>query len=78
MGGGDGGYSQYLEHLGPSQEARWQDLGTATLDKEIKAELVSQFEKTLSGETISDLRKHRDIALIGLLKLKKKLIEDHS
>ena len=78
LGGGDGGYSQYLEHLGPSQEARWLDLGTATLDKEIKAELVSQFEKSLNGETMSDLRKHRDSALIGLLKLKKQLIEDHS
>lgn len=78
LGGGDGGYSKYLEHLGPSQEARWQDLGTATLDEETKAKLVSQFEKSLNGESISDLRKHRDSALIGLLKLKKKLSEDHS
>ena len=76
LGGGDGGYSQYLEHLGPSQEARWKDLGTATLDEKTKARLVSQFEKSLSGEFISDLRKQRDRALISLLKLKKKLIND--
>ena len=78
LGGGDGGYSQYLEHLGPSQEARWQDLGTASLDKETKAKLVSQFEKSLTSATISDLRKHRDNALIGLLKLKKQLSKDHT
>jgi 3-hydroxyacyl-CoA dehydrogenase len=78
LGGGDGGYSQYLEHLGPSQEARWQDLGTASLDKKTKAELVAQFEKSLNGETMSDLRKQRDGALIGLLKLKKQLSKDHT
>jgi len=78
LGGGEGGYSQYLEHLGPSQEARWQDLGTATLDGATKAELVAQFEKSLHGETISDLRKNRDNALIGLLKLKKQLDKGHT
>ena len=78
LGGGEGGYCQYLEHLGPSQEARWQDLGTATLDEATKVELVAQFEKSLNGETISDLRKHRDDALIGLLKLKKQLGKDHT
>ena len=78
LGGGNGGYRQYLEHLGPSQEARWQDLGTATLDKETKAKLVSQFEKSLPGATISDLRKHRDGALISLLQLKKKLSNEHT
>jgi carnitine 3-dehydrogenase len=78
LGGGEGGYSQYLEHLGPSQEARWQDLGTANLDEATKAILLAQFEKSFSGEAISDLRKYRDSALIGLLKLKKQLGKDHT
>jgi 3-hydroxyacyl-CoA dehydrogenase len=33
LGGGTGGTKAYLDHLGPSQERRWKDLGTPTLTR---------------------------------------------
>ena len=36
VGGGEGGYRHYLDHLGPTQETRWQDLGTPELTDDLK------------------------------------------
>ena len=36
LGGGEGGYRHYLEHLGPSQEARWETLGHSPLTPQLK------------------------------------------
>ena len=73
LGGGDGGYAHYLDHLGPSQQTRWKDLGEATLDDETKEKLINGLTQTLGETSMTDLRAKRDAALIGLLKLKKAL-----
>ena len=73
LGGGDGGYAHYLDHLGPSQETRWKDLGEAALNDETKEKLINGLTETLREASMSDLRAKRDAALIGLLKLKKDL-----
>ena len=70
LGGGEGGYAQYLEHLGSSQEARWKDLGEVALTPEIKQNLVDGLKETLEGQTIETLCKERDNALVKLLSLK--------
>ena len=73
LGGGDGGYAHYLDHLGPSQETRWKDLGEAALSDETKEKLINGLTETLGEASMTDLRAKRDAALIGLLKLKKDL-----
>ena len=73
LGGGDGGYAHYLDHLGPSQETRWKDLGEAALSNETKEKLINGLTESLGEASMSDLRAKRDAALIGLLKLKKNL-----
>ena len=73
LGGGDGGYAHYLDHLGPSQETRWKDLGVAALSDETKEKLINGLTETLGEASMSDLRAKRDAALIRLLKLKKDL-----
>ena len=73
LGGGDGGYAHYLDHLGPSQEARWKDLGEAALSDETKEKLINGLTETIGEASITDLRAERDTAIIGLLKLKKDL-----
>ena len=73
LGGGDGGYAHYLDHLGPSQETRWKDLGEAALSDETKEKLINGLTETLGEASMSDLRAKRDAALIRLLKLKKDL-----
>ena len=44
LGGGSGGYRNYLEHLGPTQEARWKTLGETPLTDEIKYLLIDGIE----------------------------------
>ena len=69
LGGGDGGYRNYLEHLGPSQEVRWTTLGQTSLTPEIKEKLIQGIEKQKIN--ISELKHKRDHGLIEILKAKK-------
>ena len=69
LGGGEGGYRHYLEHLGPSQEVRWSTLGQTPLTPEIKEKLIQGIEK--QNISISELKIKRDNSLIEILKTKK-------
>ena len=69
LGGGDGGYRNYLEHLGPSQEARWKTLGQTPLTPETKEKLILGIER--QGVNMSELKNKRDRGLIEILKAKK-------
>ena len=69
LGGGDGGYRYYLEHLGPSQEARWKTLGQTPLTQEIKKKLIQGIES--QNLDTSELKIKRDNCLIEILKTKK-------
>lgn len=71
LGGGAGGYAHYLDHLGPTQEARWQDLGTTPLTPQVKALLVRGVEAELVDQDQSTLVARRDAALAAILKIKK-------
>lgn len=70
LGGGEGGYRRYLDHLGPTQEARWQSLGSAPLTEELKAALVEGVERELSHLDEDSLVERRDAALVELMQLK--------
>ena len=72
LGGGAGGYKHYLEHLGPTQEARWKDHGTASLTDELKAILIEGIEKELENQDPNTLLLRRDSAIVELIKLKQK------
>ena len=69
LGGGEGGYRSYLEHLGSSQEARWETLGQTPLTPEIKEKLIKGIES--QNPNMSDLKTKRDNSLIKILKTKK-------
>lgn len=73
LGGGPGGYRHYLDHLGPTQEARWADLGTPRLTPDIIETLVAQLQEELSTLDTDDLETSRDRALVALAKLKQSL-----
>jgi 3-hydroxyacyl-CoA dehydrogenase len=73
LGGGTGGYRHYLEHLGPTQEDRWQDLGTPKLTPELMEQLAQELEQELAGIDSGQLRNHRDAALVALTQLKQNL-----
>lgn len=67
LGGGDGGYAKYLEHLGPTQEARWRDLGTPQLTAAVRRLLVEGVEAETSGRSLAVLSQQRDAALAAIL-----------
>ena len=73
LGGGEGGYRGYLDHLGPTQEARWQDLGTPKLTEAVKTALVEGVERELEDQDATTLTQRRDAALVALLQLKASL-----
>ncbi len=69
LGGGEGGYRSYLEHLGPSQEARWKTLGQTPLTEDLKEKLIHGIES--QNPDMSELKTKRDNGLIQILKTKK-------
>ena len=69
LGGGEGGYRHYLEHLGPSQEVRWKTLGQTPLTPELKEKLIQGIEK--QNIPMTELKTKRDDSLIEILKTKK-------
>lgn len=73
LGGGAGGYRGYLDHLGPTQEARWQSLGTPKLTEEVKAALVEGVQRELEAQDEATLVERRDSGLVALLQLKASL-----
>jgi hypothetical protein len=72
LGGGAGGYRHYLDHLGPTQEARWRELGTSELTEAVKEVLIAGMEEELAGQDRDSLAQRRDQALVELFRLKKK------
>lgn len=70
LGGGAGGYRHYLDHLGPTQEARWKELGTPVLTEELKDRLVAGVEEELAAQDCASLAARRDAALVALMAIK--------
>lgn len=68
LGGGPGGIGHYLAHLGPSQERRWQDLGSPRLDTDTQARLVAGVMAEAAGRDIPTLEAERDAGLIAAQK----------
>ena len=64
LGGGPGGIKHYMEHLGPSQVRRWQDLGTPTMNEELTRQAVEGVLREAAGRSIAELERERDEALI--------------
>ncbi|TJZ89854.1 3-hydroxyacyl-CoA dehydrogenase [Paracoccus gahaiensis] len=68
LGGGPGGMAAYLDHLGPSQERRWADLGTPSLTPGVRAALTAGIAAEADGRDIPTLEHTRDAALIAVLR----------
>lgn len=75
LGGGAGGFDHYMDHLGPTQAARWAELGTPELDPETVDRLKQGVAAMLREESDAELRARRDTGLKALLKMKQGLCE---
>lgn len=72
LGGGKGGLRHYLEHLGPTQEVRWRELGTPSLTDEVKEQLLAGVAEELQEQDDETLAARRDAALVELLRIKQR------
>ena len=70
LSGGPGGITHVLEHLGPSLETWWGDLGDVSLNDKLIGLIVSGLDSELSGVDLGDMAARRDQLLSGLLQLK--------
>lgn len=68
LAGGPGGMAHYISHLGPSQQNRWNSLGTPTLDDAVQGIIVEGVEAEAAGRDIAALEAERDSALTAILK----------
>ncbi len=68
LGGGAGGIEGYLKHLGPSQERRWQSLGSPKLTPDIQKKLIKGVRAEAAGRSIGALEWERDTKLIKILR----------
>jgi carnitine 3-dehydrogenase len=71
LGGGRGGISGFLKHLGPAIETWWSDLGAPRLTPEIADKLTSGIAEEFAGVDVSELAAERDRLLAQILELKK-------
>ena len=70
LGGGPGGLTHFMEHLGPPLEVAWQNLGKASFDGPTKALLTEQLAPSYgaaSYEVLSELRDTKEVAVISAL-----------
>jgi 3-hydroxyacyl-CoA dehydrogenase len=67
LGGGAGGIKAYLDHLGPSQERRWKDLGSPRLTPNLRKMIAQGVLAEANGRTVEQLEQQRNRALIGVL-----------
>jgi 3-hydroxyacyl-CoA dehydrogenase len=72
LAGGEGGISHYMEHLGPTQEARWRTLGTPQLNEQLTQTVVQEVLHMVGAQSIAELAQRRDDDLVRLLALLKK------
>jgi carnitine 3-dehydrogenase len=67
LSGGPGGIAHDLEHLGPTTEALWRDLGDPSLTPELVAKIVAGVEEELGAIDPAELVARRDAVLRALL-----------
>ena len=70
LSGGAGGITHVLEHLGPSLETWWRDLGGVSLNNKLNALIVNGLDSELAGVDLGEMVVRRDQLLLSLLKLK--------
>jgi 3-hydroxyacyl-CoA dehydrogenase len=69
LAGGEGGIQYYMEHLGPTQKARWRTLGTPHLSDQLMQTVIQEVLKIAGQESTAELAQRRDEGLVRLLTL---------
>lgn len=71
LAGGTGGIQHYLAHLGPTQEARWRELGDPSLTPEVQKQIIDGVLAMVQEMEMAEWVQRRDQGLVALLNLRK-------
>ncbi|ODN71233.1 L-carnitine dehydrogenase [Methylobrevis pamukkalensis] len=63
------GMAEFLDRYGPTYEAIWDDLMTASLDAPTRAAVVAGTEAAMAGRSVETLKAEREAGLVPLLAL---------
>lgn len=69
LAGGPGGMAHFLDHIGPSMEGWWRDLGSPTMTPEIARRLAEGVAAEAHGRTTAEIAAERDRLLLALIEL---------
>ena len=70
LGGGDGGYEYFINHIGKAFEKYWQGMASWTeIPEDAKEAIISGVKDSLGGQSLSKLTQWRDEKLVKLLKV---------
>ncbi len=72
LGGGEGGYEYFINHIGKAFEEYWQGMASWTeIPEDAKEAIISGVKNSLDGQSLSELTQWRDEKLVELLKATK-------
>jgi hypothetical protein len=69
LGGGEGGMTDFMAHLGGAFQSQMDDLGTTRLTEPVRQLVIDGVAAEAGSRSIGDLRRWRDRKLIEILKV---------
>ena len=70
LGGGEGGYEYFIDHIGKAFGALWEDMPTWTeISDESKKTLVQGIEDAVGDKSLAELARWRDKKIVDLIKV---------
>ena len=69
LGGGEGGMTHFMAHLGDQFQSQMDDLGTTRLTEPVRKLIIDGVAAEAGSRSIGDLRRWRDRKLIEILKV---------
>ena len=70
LGGGQGGYRYFIDHIGKTFEEYWRTMATWTaIPEQAKAAVIAGVQEAAAGRSLAELGRERDEALAKILKV---------
>jgi len=70
LGGGEGGYEYFINHVGKAFEKYWKEMASWTeIPEDAKEAIVAGVKDSIGGQSLSELTQWRDEKLVKLLKV---------
>lgn len=70
LGGGDGGYGYFIDHIGKAFGAYWREMASwSEISPEWRERLVTGVQESMGERNVAEISRWRDEKIVGLLKV---------